>query len=244
MNALLSFNMTLFEKINQFAGHTPWADPLMVFGAQYAIFLGPLLLVVLWLYIAEWSPLKKWAAKRIPEDVFQYDRQLGAQILFYSAIAVVLAILFSMAIGRILYEPRPFISYPADHLLINHPADAAFPSDHESVISAVTFTLIYYLSLLAKPIVAVKTALADISLKQAAKLSGRFIIPALLVVCGVALMLYIGVSRVYVGVHYPGDIIGGALNGFVCSSLVIFLRSLLQKIINPFVSLASRLKLI
>ncbi len=244
MNALLSFNMTLFEKINQFAGNTPWADRLMIFGAQYAIFLGPLLLVGLWLYIAEWSPLKKWAAKRIPEAVFQHDRQLGAQFLFYSAISVVLAIVLSMVIGKILYEPRPFVSYPADHLLINHPADTAFPSDHESVISAVAFTLIYYLSLLAKPIVEAKAAIADITLKQAAKLSARFIIPVVLVVCGVALMLYIGVARVYVGVHYPGDIAGGALNGFVCSSLVVFLRSLLQKIINPFVTLASRLKLI
>lgn len=43
-------------------------------------------------------------------------------------------------------------------------------------------------------------------------------------------------SRVYLGVHYPGDVLGGALLGFVLGSIFIWLYSKSKKILQNLIS--------
>jgi undecaprenyl-diphosphatase len=44
------------------------------------------------------------------------------------------------------------------------------------------------------------------------------------------LLLFIGIafvvsfSRIYVGVHYPSDILGGWIVGFICACVILFIK--------------------
>ncbi len=50
-----------------------------------------------------------------------------------------------------------------------------------------------------------------------------------------ALALLVGISRIYIGVHYPFDILSGSINGFLIGSIVLAL---------PIKKIAKRIKLI
>lgn len=105
------------------------------------------------------------------------------------ALAVVLAAVGAVALSSlvkvIVERPRP----PVHHLV--HVTSASFPSGHATESSA------FYLALLA--VVAWPLALPAVRSGAAALL--------------VALILAVSFSRVYLGVHYPTDVVGGLLLG-------------------------------
>ncbi len=53
----------------------------------------------------------------------------------------------------------------------------------------------------------------------------------------------VGISRILVGTHYPGDVLGGALVGLISAILVWKARNLLEPITTFLVGLAKRLRL-
>jgi len=67
--------------------------------------------------------------------------------------------------------------------------------------------------------------------------------PLLLMMLAIVMACVIGVARVFVGVHYPGDIIGGAITGTVSAAIVTTLRSrVFQRPTGVVLNFAQRLR--
>lgn len=111
------------------------------------------------------------------------------------AIIALAALLFSDAIAfvlkHIVHEPRPFMSLDNVRLLVREDDLNSFPSGHTtSTISVVTVLIL--------------------NMKELAK-KHYLILDIILVIFAVL----IGFSRMYVGVHYPGDVLAGAIIGLI-----------------------------
>jgi len=111
-------------------------------------------------------------------------------------ISSIIALAINYLISLIYFRPRPFVSHLVN-LLISKPAsDKSFPSDHTALAFALAFSIYF-------------------SLRQAqGKLNKKLGIFLLV------LALIVGLGRIYVGVHYPLDILGGILVGFLTAFLV------------------------
>lgn len=105
-------------------------------------------------------------------------------------VAAGLALVGNVGISHLWYRPRPFVSHPhAVNLIVNHPADASFPSDHAAAMMAIAVAFVYFYRWLGA--------------------------------LGFVWALLLGFARVYVGEHYPGDILGGYGVGIVAGLIVL-----------------------
>ena len=116
------------------------------------------------------------------------------------AIITFIALLFSGAIAFVLkhmvHEPRPFMALDNVHLLISEDDLNSFPSGHTTCTVAIVTSLILNMKELVKKYYLI----ADITL--------------------VIFAVLIPFSRMYVGVHYPGDILAGAVVGLVGALII------------------------
>jgi undecaprenyl-diphosphatase len=240
--SLLRDNWSAFEDINQRAGHQPVLDALMVFGANDVIFLLPLLLLAFWCLCARWSPLLRQSrGVEEREGIVVRERTLGQQMVLLSVGAVALALVFTLVLGSVIYEPRPFISHPGVvHLLISHAADASFPSDHATVASALASILVLYV-----PLAAWSWLRHFKHTSGAARAAGLRLLAAavLLALMAVGMVCMIGVARVYVGVHYPADIAGGVLCGVLAAGLLTALRPWVHALLDRGIHVTERVHL-
>ena len=240
-------NWKAFLDINGLAGHSATLDRVMVFGANDLILVLPLMLLLVWFALARWSPFSRWLTKRLGAGQAERERWLGQRALLSAVVGVSLALCLNILLGALIFEPRPFISHPGVvHKLIAHAADASFPSDHEAVAMAVALTLVFYAIWLVGRFVRERAGSqrrsANTQPTSAARL-GR-VTPALLgALLAVAMAAFIGFARVYVGVHYPVDIVGGAVCAAVGDALAFGLLPLTQRIFQPIVRVATALRL-
>ena len=195
----------------------------MVFAAQDLIALAPVLVLALWFALARWSPL---AAAGPAGSAARGWRGLGQRAALAAAAAAVLALVLSTALGEVAVVARPFMTHPAlDRLLVAHAADNSFPSDHEAVLAAVATVLALF---------------ARRARRDGGRGGGWVAAIALLAVATAAL---IGFARVYVGVHYPFDIAGGAIVGIAAGALLWAAIPTLEPLLGPAIRLAERLRL-
>ncbi len=158
----MDLNGSLFDAINDLAGHLDLADDAMQFAAQYLTYVVFALVVVSWFV-------------RTGSD---QSRRLA---VYSSAITAALSLGAVFVVHHFYVHQRPFVQRDDVVLLIRHAADSSFPSEHATESFALAAGLIMY----------------------------RFRYGMMLI--GVAVL--VALSRVYVGVHYPYDVLGGAAIG-------------------------------
>jgi len=96
-------------------------------------------------------------------------------------------------------------------LLIHHKADSSFPSDHTTFTMSIALMLLYFKS----------TRILGIVL--------------------ILLALLCGIARIYVGVHYPFDILGGILVGVIASLIIYLLMPQFQKLNDIIIGIWNKL---
>ncbi|MDO8570182.1 MAG: phosphatase PAP2 family protein [Candidatus Daviesbacteria bacterium] len=179
-------NTALFFQIYNLSHQNPILDALMIFGADYLIFIVYFLILLF--------------------AVFGNSRDKKAFIL--SMLGLGMALILTQIIRIFVHEERPFVTLQIIPLISINPWItfsffslggvnlSSFPSVHTIIISVITFSYIYFKS----------------------KLSSFLIFS----------LVWIAFARIYVGVHYPLDILGGILVGAFSVFLTLQLRKLLH----------------
>ena len=166
----------LEQWINAAAGNNPVMDAVMVALAKWSE-VAFIALVLGWLLWGMWT---RAAAER--------------RSAFAALLAAGLALAVNQLISLAWSRPRPFAAHPGRvHLLLSHPTDASFPSDHVAAAVAIAVVL-----------VAAHRRLGLITFLVA---------------------LAVGYARVFVGDHYPGDVLGGVVVGLLSGAILLIDRA-------------------
>jgi len=70
-----------------------------------------------------------------------------------------------------------------------------------------------------------------------------FLLPLILIGVAIVMACSIALARVFVGVHYPGDVIGGAISGLLAAKVVTQIRRLFSRPTQAVIQFAQRLRL-
>lgn len=107
-------------------------------------------------------------------------------------------------------RPRPGLTYGGELVILGrtfeYPTSYSFPSGH-AVTAVVVFGTLAWLVVRLEPTVRIRR---------------------ITIAGAVALILVIGVSRVYLGVHYPSDVLAGYLAGFIWATTAAFAIEVLR----------------
>ena len=128
-------------------------------------------------------------------------------ILILTLFAFLFCDIITVFLKNFVHEPRPFVSFSNVHLLINESDPNSFPSGHTCSTLSVIAVLVLNMKKLSK---------------NHYKIISTFLI---------VFALIIGFSRIYVGVHYPADVLAGGIIGIVGALLIVKLNEVLS-IIN------------
>ncbi len=112
---------------------------------------------------------------------------------FYMMVNLLWTFLISVIFKNIIMRERPMIS------LIEKPSDFSFPSGHTMCAVAFYGFIIYLLVKNVK----------------------NYFLKWLIVFAFSMLIIFVGISRIYLNVHYFTDVVGGALLGLICLFMMI-----------------------
>lgn len=172
----MDINTGLFFQIYNLSHHNSIMDALMIFGADYLIFI--VFLIIIFFAI--------------------FGKSRDKQSFILSMLGLGMAFILIQIIRMFVHEPRPFATFKITPLIAtaHWVTFSSFPSLHTLIISVITFSYIYFQSKLTP-----------------------FLIFSL---------IWIAFARIYVGVHYPLDIVGGILVGTLSICLVLLFKKLLH----------------
>lgn len=130
----------------------------------------------------------------------------------WAAVGTVVAVGVNQFIVHAVQRPRPFVRFPHAEVLVAKAHDFSFPSDHSVAAGAATAGL---------------WIAASYGVRALHRLAIASTMAAILV----------AFSRVYVGVHYPGDVVVGLLVG---SAVVVVGWFLLQTVLTRLTGVIAR----
>lgn len=126
---------------------------------------------------------------------------------FATGVLLVLCLIGSFILGSVFYENRPFVDHPEAILILNHAADASFPSDHAVGTMAIACGILFYCWRL-----------------------GTWMVYG---------SVLVGFSRVFVGNHYPGDILGAFILVWVITA--VYNKTIRRGVVRAYRGLDRRL---
>lgn len=204
MDTILQLDGELLIWIQQLL-HSVWLTPVMkvitLFG-EYGIFWIVLCLVLI---------------------MFKKTRRLG--IICLAALAFTFVI-NNLTLKLLIDRERPWTVFEDVIQMLPHPGDSSFPSGHSANSMGPAWAM-FLASLPAK--VQIKSSDGKLRIEKNydrtpclgwngvgadARLVHRFSIAA------VVLALLVGLSRLYLGMHYPTDVACGLLVGVICATIV------------------------
>lgn len=126
---------------------------------------------------------------------------------FATGVLLVSCLIGSFILGSMFYENRPFVDHPETILILNHAADASFPSDHAVGTMAIACGILFY----------------------------RWTWGTWMVYGSIL----VGISRVFVGNHYPGDILGAFILVWILTA--IYNKTIRRGVVRLYRGLDTRL---
>jgi undecaprenyl-diphosphatase len=121
----------------------------------------------------------------------------------FAFLCSVIGIVIDWLIGMMYFHPRPFV-LGLGHTLIYHAADSSFPSNHTTTLATLSFMFLW-------------------------RESGRTVVGLLLLF----IALWVGWARVYVGVHFPFDILGSFVVSLIATMIVSYLTPWIDRYLIP-----------
>ena len=158
---------------------------------------------------------------------FKKTRRLG---IICSASLLLSFICCNLCLKPLVGRTRPWVTFPEVNALLPPPGDASFPSGHSTNTMSPAWAM--FLATLPGRARVTRDAepgghdtylLKDYSLTPCLGWKGVGADPRLMhriSIAAVILALLIGLSRLYLGMHYPSDVICGLLLGMICATIV------------------------
>lgn len=161
-------------EIFNLSGKNQLLDQFMIFGAKYLVFIIIFLIIIL----AFRGGVKE------------------KKVVLITLLSLGFAFTLNKVISVFFFVQRPFVTEQIKPL-IDHVADASFPSSHTTFVFVIALSYLFYKS---------KYAL-------------------ILIIAA----FWVAFARVYVGVHYPLDIIGGILVSLLSVTLSWQIKKFIRK---------------
>ena len=116
------------------------------------------------------------------------DSAIAVAEVAWAAIAPLIGFVVVQVVGSLVDRSRPYDSIANVLVLVDRTKDFSFPSDHATAAGAIAGGL---------------------------WVAARGLGSQRLAIAAIVTALLVGFSRVYVGVHYPGDVVGGLVLGAI-----------------------------
>ena len=196
-------NNSVYLDLNRLSRQTTWAHGFM---HDYALWLGPVLLAVI--FVAAYG-------------VAWWQRSSHATtVLALGGLATVVALGFNQIVGHAAKELRPYVSHPQALVLVAKSNDYAFPSDHSVIAGGLTMSIFTALYVGSSRRRHARRGRSAASAPTRRPLRALRVLAAISIVLG----LFLCFARVYVGAHYPGDVVAGFLLAAVTVVAIGLLR--------------------